>query len=101
MLDGVAALSPIRERAPDHMPAPAQGRTETWTVGDRPRDVTIWTGDEWNALVADQRPGDAMMIGGIGWVVVLPEAGDPADPLRSPAPRVAAPSIRKLAYLGT
>jgi hypothetical protein len=55
------------------MQALTKGRTEVWTVVDRPRTVAIWTMDEWNAMAAGQRYVEAMMIGGIGWVVVLPE----------------------------
>jgi hypothetical protein len=54
-------------------------RTEKWTVCERPRTVSIWTMDEWNGMANDQRPGDAMMIGGIGWVVVRPEGEGSAD----------------------
>jgi hypothetical protein len=70
------------------MQALTKGRTEVWTVGDRPRTVAIWTMDEWNAMAAVKRYGEAMMIGGIGWVVVLPEDEDSAAemPFRGLAP---------------
>jgi hypothetical protein len=62
------------------MDAPIPGRSEVWTVGDRPRTVAIWTTVEWDAMAPDQRPVGAIMIGGIGWVVVLPEEGSAGPP---------------------
>jgi hypothetical protein len=55
------------------MQALIEGRTEKWMVCERPRTVAIWTMDEWNGMANDNRPGEATMIGGIGWVVVMPE----------------------------
>jgi hypothetical protein len=55
------------------MQALTEGRTEKWTVCERTRTVAIWTMDEWNGMVNDKRPGEATMIGGIGWVVVMPD----------------------------
>jgi hypothetical protein len=62
------------------MRTPSQAQTETWTVGDRPRDVAIWTTDEWDALADDQRPDDAILMDGVGWVALLPEEGTTGDP---------------------